>query len=136
MDFAAILNRTEENGNRLVVRDSGKLELYLKGQDVRHIGRVGVTEKSTVFYDKVVKESNRFRKTNSWGLNWAVLEVLPSEAVIRLRSELATYLITGGDARAKGDFLHFKTQGFERQFFVPIEAFSVSFFPSESKKHA
>ena len=125
MDFAAILNRTEETGNRLVCRDSGKLELYLKGQAVRHIGRVGVTEKGTVFYDKIVKEVNRFRKTDSWGLNWAVLEVLPSEAVIRLRSEKSVYMINAGDARARGDFLHFKTQGFERQFFIPISVFSV-----------
>ncbi len=125
MDFSA-LNRVDEYGNKMSLRPDGVIALYLaKENRTRLIGSVGETSQGRPFYDKVVKEENRFRKTDAWGLNWDVLELLPLEAVIRLRSEIATYMIMAREAKSAGDFLFFKTQGFERQFFIPVSAFSV-----------
>lgn len=128
LSLFASLNSQDADGNTLSVDDHGTVSLRLKRENMRLriIGGVGVTDKGTPFYDKVVKEGNRFRKTDSWGLNWAILETLPSEAVIRLRSENGTYKIKAADARIAGSFLWFKDQGFERQFFVPVSAFSVT----------
>jgi hypothetical protein len=61
------------------------------------------------------------RKNDSWGINWSILENMDQSAYLYVITEKARYSIRVRDALDKGEFLHFKTQGFERQFFVPVK---------------
>lgn len=118
----------EEDGNILKCRN-GKLTLKLQGQAMREIGQLYTHSKSgKVWYVKGGLKASKhvMRKNDSWGLMWCVLERLPEDARISIESDVGSYKIALQAAKQAGSFLWFKTQGFEKQFFVPRSNWIVS----------
>ena len=125
VDLSDIFNHTDEEGNELFCNTSGKLYLKLAGEKTsRMVGSVG-RKGGRIKYIKPVKEKNRHRKSNSWGICWAVLNKMPNDGEIIFYSPEAIYSIEVARARGKGQFLFFKKAEFERQFFVPIKAWTI-----------
>lgn len=119
-------HKVDDFGNKLTLHNTGQVHLHLKGESrPRFIGKF-VKEKHVWHYEKRIKEEHRMIKNDSWGLNWSLIEKMDPEAIVTLITEKARYSIRVRDARDKGEFLHFKTQGFERQFFVPLKEWTVT----------
>ena len=64
-----------------------------------------------------------YLKNPSWGIHWEVLASLSDSDCINIQTEFCTYWIDAKKARKVGNFLHFKNQGFEKQFFIPVNEF-------------
>jgi hypothetical protein len=95
--------------------------LYVNSKDKkRMIGRM-ITQGDTKWYVKDAKVSHIMRKNNSWGVNWNVIDGMSDTDYIGINCEGQKYYITVGKAKKCGEFLEFKTQGFEKQLFVPLE---------------
>jgi len=108
----------DKRGNRIEVEEgSGCVTLFLKTRETRKIGKLvdGV-------YTKYMTRKNIFRKTDSLGFNWEVIDWLkPKKVVVNLEG---TWLnISGEDFFAKKEFLDYKKLGFELQCFVKLEHF-------------
>jgi hypothetical protein len=113
--------KSDEYGNKLEFKNR-KLFLDLASESkTRQIGMIEKTGKGTIVYHKRnMKEAvHVMRKNDSWGLHWDIIENLPDEAFILIESDMKSYYIRIADAKRFGEFLWFKTQGFERQFFIP-----------------
>lgn len=96
-----------------------KLTLRVNEKD-RDIGRLEKLPNEQIVYSKMLREQEHtFRKNNSWGLNYLVIAALDPDAIIRIQSDERDYFLTAKEALEKGEFLWFKTEGFERQIFVP-----------------
>lgn len=124
-DLSNIFNHIDDEGNKLSCSREGKLRLKLAEETTyRMVGVVG-RRGGIIKYIKSVKEKNRHRKSNSWGICWAVLSRMPDDGEIIFHSTEAIYSISVARARGKGQFLFFKRSGFEKQFFVPIKCFTI-----------
>ena len=71
------------------------------------------------------KEKHIFQKNNSRGFNYDLISNLPKDmdTVVRRVEKKKYYKIRVGDMLENGNFLHFLTNGYERQYFVPMECF-------------
>lgn len=110
----------------VLLMNSNTRILSLKLTSEKRVRKIGwLSMKGGVLsYFKEAKESNTFRKNNSWGICWAVLDYLPDDnSTINIRSEKAIYRITKREAIESGSFLYFKIIGIEKQFFIPKEQF-------------
>lgn len=86
----------------------------------RDIGRLEKLPDERIVYSKMLREhEHTFRKNNSWGLHYEIIKALEPESIIRINSDERDYFLTAKEALELGEFLWFKTQGFERQIFVP-----------------
>lgn len=120
------VHKQDDFGNKLTLHNTGQIHLQLKGERrPRYIGKF-IKENHLWHYEKMLKEEHRMIKNDSWGLNWSIVEKMDPEAIITLTTEKARYSIRVRDARDNGEFLHFKSQGFERQFFIPLKHWSVT----------
>lgn len=112
---------SDESGNELI-SINGNLTLNLVSES-RKIGQF-LLSSGRVIYNKFVDEKvHTFRKNNSWGINWCVIEQLKDDDVIRVQSDERIYVIKVSDAKNSGSFLWFKDIGFEKQFFIPKSYF-------------
>jgi len=89
------------------------------------VGKVVERRGGIIKYLKQVKEKNRHRKTDSWGVCWAVLNKMPDDGEIVFHSPEAVYSISVRRAKDKGQFLFFKRVGFEKQVFVPVKDWTI-----------
>jgi hypothetical protein len=123
MGITEDLNCIDSVGNRLsAIPHEKMLHLRLKlttESKPRDIGKLFKRD-GKIIYSRYTDEKNIFRKDNSWGLNYKVVETLPDDAEIELKSKLRTYTISSVDAKKSGK-KHFKEQGFELQTFVPLD---------------
>ena len=114
-------NITDQAKNSLQAENDGTLYLALASEKRRRgIGQL-IKKSGKTHYLKKVREEHRFRKTDSWGIHWEVMNKLDEESYIGVRTELGIYRIKVSEAKEKGEFLWFKNEGFERQFFIPVE---------------
>ena len=125
IDLPEIFNSEDGQGNELVCMDGGKLFIRLAMEEKSRLIGTVKRRNGVVKYFKPVKEKNRHRKTNSWGICWMVLNRMPEDGEIVFYSPEAVYSIKVGRARERGSFLHFLKEGFEKQFFVPVKDWTI-----------
>lgn len=112
-------NEIDEIGNKLTCID-GKLSLFLSNERrARSIGSFRKGSKVDFFYEKFEYHKDVFRANDSWGINYNVLEKLPDNSGIIVKTRERTYKISKKKALEAGSFLWFKEQGLERRFFIP-----------------
>lgn len=110
--------------NYLQIKSNDKvieLKLYLESQSR---GRnIGVVTKSTRTIDmKRIRSKHLHRKTNSYGFNDYVLRNQTSIDWVRLSDDLGNHWkIPVKYILDKGEYLHFKQEGFELQRFVSLQ---------------
>lgn len=93
------------------------LELSTESRE-RNIGEIK-SSSTLIYLKKKIKESvHLMRKNDSWGLHWDVIDNLPEDAQVVIHSDKEKYQISVKKIKEVGEFLWFKTQGFERQIFV------------------
>jgi len=98
-------------------------------KEVRTIGRLLYDwEKDIVTYRKYIKQSeHEFHTTQSLGLNWDVLSHLTARDNILIIVDTGKSKIVHSMSVRKAigyqDFKQFKSQGFEKQLFIPIADF-------------
>lgn len=110
-------------GNTMRWDDTGNLYIKLVSeQREKNIGML-LKIKGSLCYFKNEKEQDVFHKTNAWSINYEVLKIAQQgdkgTGYIRYRSEDCIYEISVQDAIKYGDFLWFKTSGFEKKIYVP-----------------
>lgn len=77
-------------------------------------------EKINLF--KIEKEKDRFRKTDAWGFNYELFQMVTG--TINVKSELGIYRISKEDAQIWHRVFHFKEQNIELRCFVPVSKFT------------
>lgn len=117
------LNRDNEE---ITVNEYGAAYLTLPSKKVS-IGSLFHLGDNSFLYEKRVKNANIFKKSNSWGINYHILNNLGSKGKIRLyANDGKTYEINKETALKYGKFMNFKNQGFELQFFIPLERWEIT----------
>ena len=115
----------QDDDGSIVITYSGKIVLNLKSENrSRNIGVLAKDGKGGISYYKEDKESEIFRKTDSWSLNYNVIKFLEENATINIKTEKFIYRISKSDVIEKGEFLYFKTSGIEKKIYVKRDFFS------------
>ena len=107
----------DNNGNRMIISSSGGITLLLKGQRPKNIGSISFDGECTN-YVKDDKESQIFRKNNSWSLCSEVLKYV--NGTVTIKTKLYDYKISIEDIKVFGTYLWFLNQGYERKIYVPL----------------
>jgi len=118
------VTHADKDGNYFIVVAAPKktLTLYLHLASENKKRELGVVlEPQKIFRINRNPDKHLFRKNNSYGFNEYVIRTAKKFDKIHL-------IETGGDeylfpkdlVLEKGDYLHFKTEGFERQLFVKL----------------
>lgn len=121
-------NDSDIYGNSITIGESGNILLKLKGENrARHIGNIRVMRGDIKYYYKGFNSKKHiFRKNNSIGVNWYILNKMDNKGILVFTDEnKKEYKITKEKAKEVGSFLFFKSQGFERQFFIPLNEWEV-----------
>ena len=71
---------------------------------------------------KIEKEKDRFKKTDSWGINYELFQLITG--TINIKTEIGIYRIGKREAQIWHRVMHFKEQGYETQCFVPVSRFT------------
>ena len=124
----------DDFGNELV-RDNISYYLRLKSEDSdRLLGKMIFLNGKDILVCERNARRHFFRSTKSWGfcegLVRTIIESYPNPYV-GVKSDVGKYLIKATDILLTGEYLHFKTQGFERQIFVRYDKFVCSNVPTE-----
>ena len=98
-------------------------EVFLTCQEgKRKIGELVKDQDGSLVYTRKFKAKHIFRKDNSLGINYDVINLMAnSDKMIFIRDNGTRYSTTAGDVRTKGRFLHFLHGGYEKQIFMPLE---------------
>ena len=119
-------------GNELIFNDDGRVTLNLAGEGrTRAIGIIQHNKDGTKAYCKSSKKINRFRATNSWGINNGVYESLNSKDWLHVYTPCGeNYWIQKFEAEKVKTYFYFKKgdeqeQGFEKQVFIPLPSFQL-----------
>jgi len=117
-----IFKKEDKYGNALVsvqYQTHIQVELHLVSEEKpRHIANASHDMKILVF--NRTNPDHIFRKNNSYGFCCDLL-AMDNWVSIVVNGVEAQYVVSRGDFIRAGSFLHFKSQGFETQLFVPIE---------------
>lgn len=99
-----------------------RLMLSLKGQKPRNIGEFISAGHLLIIRDK---QKHLLRKLSAYGMNYTVLNHASAFGISRITLHetdegkvFVTQELTPEYLKSKGDFLHFKEQGFEVQVFI------------------
>lgn len=124
-NLTEIFNFKDSQGNKIEY-NNGSLILSLSSGIHRHIGNIEVKPSGGLtFYKELSSKKHILRVTKSIGFAYDVVKKLGDNDSIWIRlDKKKVYKINAQKARDVGSFLWFKKQGFERQFFVPLELFS------------
>jgi uracil-DNA glycosylase len=113
-----ILNQKDENNNSLIFSNN-KVYLSQRGESKsRYLGAITVSDKGKLKYSKHEEEKNIMRKNNSWSINYEILKQVDH---IVYHTNERRYVIDQQSAINNGSFLHFKSSGYERKLYVPLE---------------
>jgi len=88
------------------------------------------------------QELHEFHKDNSFGLNWDVIRELRAKDYIRIEEPTTKpkgkniYTISVSKLLSDKKFRHFKTEGYEKQIFVPKENFKVEWVKTRKKRRS
>jgi len=70
---------------------------------------------------KIEKEKDRFQKTDAWGVNLELFEMITG--TINIKTELGVYRIDKQKADLWKRIFYFKEKGIEPRCFIPVKAF-------------
>ena len=125
MNLTELFTFKDASGNKINYHN-GSLILSLSSGYCRDIG--SIKEKPSgglIFYKDLSSKKHILKVTKSLGFAYDVIKKLGENDSIWIRlDKKKVYKINAQKARDVGSFLWFKRQGFERQFFVPLELFS------------
>ena len=102
--------------------ENGWLTIYLKlaaDTKMRELGKVSLKEKTFEVIRN--KQVHLFKKNESYGFNEALIKNAQTFDKVKLTDDDGTYLFPKHLILTKGSYLHFKTEGFERQLFLPLK---------------
>jgi hypothetical protein len=129
-----IHSKKDYTGNELrVYRDSTAPEvldirLYVKAKkEERKLGLVD-KEKRTLYISRD-RSKHLLTSNNSYGFNYLLLNEAKTFDIVLIRDSVSAFRVPRSVLLNKGEFLFFKTQGFEKQIFVPLsvlDSFSVT----------
>lgn len=125
---ATIFIYKDDDGELSLDKTNGNIRLILASEKgrVRKIGCIARNNDKKLSYYKEDEESQIFRKTDSWSINYNILSFLPSpESTINIKTEKSIYRITKAKAEQVGSFLYFKTVGIERKFYINRDHFTI-----------
>lgn len=115
--------KTDESGNRIIMSGNA-IVLHLRAEKKRRtIAEVDIKNRQLF----MVRDRGKhlFNRADAYGFNHAVLSMAEQCEAVYLRevigpdrSVLANYRIPIKTILESGSFLHFKTEGFERQIFL------------------
>lgn len=135
--------RTDKLGNKLIVERSKYhtqlyVDLYIKlptEKHRRHVGTINVNTRTLHLHRS--KTKHLLIKANAYGYNHYILSegTLFDDVVIHEEETSKIYSVNKQFILNEGIFLHFKTQGFERQIFTTLEWLSYYEVLSEVKKN-
>lgn len=106
---------SDDSGNRIMV-DDNIITLVLKDGSRHKVGVINEKEKVMETIRK--KDIHTLRKANAYGFNHYIVSKARRFNAIKLSDEEGSYKIPLDVILKWGFFLHFKTQGFERQIFL------------------
>lgn len=89
--------------------------------DKKLIGEL-VREGEKISLYKFEKEKDRFKKTDAWGINYDLFQLVTG--TINIKSEAGIYRIDKATAQIWHRVMHFKNQNLELQCFVPVSKFT------------
>ena len=116
----------DTNGNKIYLSATEKILIKLKEREERRVIALVKKDKEGKDYLEIVKkEKHIFAKNNSRWFNYSVISNLPKDMyVVVYRVEKKKYYrIDVGKMLESWNFLHFLLNGYEKQYFVPIECF-------------
>ena len=101
---------------------------YFESDKVKNIGTlVYDNENDIITYLKYINDSHIMKVNNSIGLNFDVVQNLAVKDKIRIvqksEKEIIYRTISVRKALTYENYKQFKTQGYERQIFIPVEEF-------------
>ena len=109
--------KIDKYGNKLY-RIKEKIYLFIKSDNrKRTIGKVI----NNVFNTSRNYDRHLHYKSNSFGFNHALLEMLKGKNIILKTNKREKFIIPVDDIFEKGHYLHFAQQGFEKQIFFKID---------------
>lgn len=105
-----------------------KANNYFASKEIKNIGTLIYDEaKDIITYQKYINESHIMRVNNTIGLNYDVIQNLAVKDKINIiqkeKSETIFRTMSVRKALTYEDFKQFKSQGYERQIFVPVDDF-------------
>ena len=119
-----LFNVTDEFGNELKLMDG---VVFLKKHEENFNRKICfVTEKPDIdritliyYYDK---SSHLIKINNSLGINYTLLSLLKDTDIIKFieKNDNDFFIFTVKRALEIGSFLHFKTEGVEKLFYIPL----------------
>lgn len=115
--------RDNEGNVLLCIHSKTRVRLYLTLSGKRWKRDIGyIDRKSKTLH--VLRDRNKHLhwKTNSYGFNHTVLNKTQLFDKVLLKDQEATFRIPKDEILAKGRYLYFSEQGFERQVFLPLSA--------------
>lgn len=118
------ITAADKDGNYFVVKDRAKnlisIHLYLNKEAKSR--ELGVVDTSTRVF-KTVRNPDKhlFRKNNAYGFNEHMIKTAKKFDFVHLVEQDGNeYLFPKSLIEEKGSYLHFKSEGFERQLFLTI----------------
>jgi hypothetical protein len=111
-----LLEESDADGNKLIVDNGGSIILKLRNGKKNNIGKLSKVNNRTCYF-KEEKESDTFRKNNSWSVNYELLKYI--DGTINYRTEKGIYRIEKDRALEIGSFLWFQKSNVERKFYIP-----------------
>jgi len=106
------------DGNCIINKDN-VLILNLRGGEARKLGVIDEKNKNLQVFRK--RGRHLFKKYNAYGFCYQVIANATKFNSVMLQDEEGMYLIPNKVILEKGDFLYFKTQGYEKQIFLDLE---------------
>ena len=113
---------------------------FFDDKEPKVIGRLLYNwEKDVVTYRKYIKqEAHEFHKTQSLGLNWDILSHLTPRdnilIVVDTGKSKIVHTMSVRKALGYQDFKQFKSQGYEKQLFIPIADFKTQEIQEKTKR--
>jgi hypothetical protein len=108
----------DEAGNKLIINGNRISLKFANEQYARLIGVINL-ENRFMFVLRTRKK-HLFKKLNAYGFCYRVISEAKKFDYIKIADEFGTYLIPRKVMLDRGEFLHFKKQGFELQIFLNI----------------
>ena len=113
----------DNQGNHFETEEQkGWLTIYLKlasDKRLRELGKVCLKERTLEIVRS--KQAHLFKKNESYGFNEALIKNAQTFDKVKLSDDDGTYLFPKHLILSKGSYLHFKSEGFERQLFLPLK---------------
>lgn len=116
----------DDYGNKIYLSATEKILIKLKERWERRVLALVKKNKGWEDYIEIEKkEKHIFQKNHSWGFNYTIISNLPKdmEIVVKRKEYWKYYRMKIWDMLESWSFLHFLLNGYEKQYFVPLECF-------------